>query len=169
MKKSRPTQAAAAIAILLAASFVTLPPAGAAGESLQDLAWLTGTWLQERDDGATIEVIWGAPRGDAMVGTWRTIKDGELKAYEILTMRQTDEGITYRFDLYRKAARFVAPGSTSFKLVELDGKRALFDLEDGPGRITIEITGEGRLRGAWSDPEKPDLPPTIGYDAAPVE
>lgn len=143
--------------------------AWAAGETLVELDWLSGTWVEKREDGTVIEVIWSAPGGDAMVGTWRVVKDGEMRAYEMLTMRQTDEGVFYRFDLYREAATFDAPGKTVFKLSSIKARRAVFDLVEGAGRITSEIIDGGRLRGALSNPEQPDLPPVVGYDAMPLK
>lgn len=92
-----------------------------------------------------------------------------MQAYEILTMRQTGDEVSYRFDLYRKAAGFEAPGTSTFKLTALEGRMAIFDHEAGKGRITIEITAQGRLRGAWSDPAQPEIEPVVGYDAAPMK
>lgn len=154
---------------MVALSFLPLTftsAAAAESEKLSDLAWLQGTWVEERDEKTIIEVTRSKPVGDAMVGTWRVVKEGEMRACEILTMRQTSEGIFHRFDLYRNTDNFDAPRKTVFKLISVDDQRAILDLEEGDGQLTIEITDSGRLRGAWSDPGQP---PVVGYDATAVK
>ena len=81
--------------VLLAASSVpqvaspatpAQPPARAApavDPALEPLAFMAGTWCQEQPNGAVIEEHWMAPRGKAMLGSFRrTLGNGAVPFYE---------------------------------------------------------------------------------------
>lgn len=157
--------------ILLFSIFTLLTPfVAAAADDIDDLAWMTGLWLQQQNDTIT-EVMWSPPRGNTMVGTYRKLKDGEVLYYEILTMHANPEGIEYRFDLYDSRDDFAAPVITRFRLAELTKNNARFigrfNGTDRDAELTIEINSDGRLLG-WSafagDPDSR----MVGYDAAPT-
>jgi len=58
---------------------------------IQRLAWLQGCWELESPDGI-IEEHWMAPLGKSMVGTSRTVGSDSLVAFEVMVIREKDEG-----------------------------------------------------------------------------
>ena len=139
---------------------------GSAQSTLSDLSWLEGTWRQE-SEGRSVEVRWNAPIGDAMVGTFREVRDGHTAMYEVLTLRETSDGIEYRFDLFDAKDEFSAGRPTRFGLIEVDDGRAVFRHEQAPLILTIEISDQGRLMGWMIDENEPDRR-MVGYDASRV-
>ena len=107
-----------------------------------------------------------------MVGSWRTIKNGELMAYEILTMTvQEDDSIVYRYDLHSKKDNFQNARASYFELTSLAGERAEFSSlkeDESQWRLVIEITREGHLKGSQYDVTGEDPRIYVGYDVSPV-
>jgi len=62
---------------------------------LQDMAWLAGHWVGEAL-GGTVEEIWSPPRGGAMMGMFRLVKDGETAFYELMTILPEDGSLLLR-------------------------------------------------------------------------
>lgn len=52
---------------------------------VEDLAWLEGTWLST-DAINTEEERWSAPRGDSLVGTFRSFRRGQVWMYELMSI-----------------------------------------------------------------------------------
>ena len=72
------------------------PPAPAATEaapraSLADLAWLAGRWVGE-GLGGIAEEVWLPESGGAMLGTFRSIRGGQVAFYEVLTLTANASG-----------------------------------------------------------------------------
>ncbi|BBF70766.1 DUF6265 family protein [Sphingomonas bisphenolicum] len=61
---------------------------GQAGE-LPD--WLTGEWLQKRDDRWT-EEVWTLPRGGTMIGVGRTGRGETLRSWEVMRIVRAADG-----------------------------------------------------------------------------
>ncbi|MBA4091143.1 MAG: hypothetical protein C0494_11215 [Sphingobium sp.] len=61
---------------------------GQAGE-LPD--WLTGEWLQKRDDRWT-EEVWTLPRGGTMIGVGRTGRGETLRSWEVMRIVRAPDG-----------------------------------------------------------------------------
>jgi hypothetical protein len=59
--------------------------------SLADLAWLAGRWVGEGLDGIA-EEVWLPESGGAMLGSFRSIKGGQVVFYEILTLAPNTSG-----------------------------------------------------------------------------
>jgi hypothetical protein len=110
--------------------------AGAA--SLDDLAWMTGHWRSESERGVS-EELWMPPEGSVMLGLNRVIPPGKRAFFEFLRIEDREGTIEY-------IAQPGGDASTSFRLVSVDGKRAVFENPDHdfPQRITYWIH-EGRL------------------------
>jgi hypothetical protein len=66
------------------------PPAKVA-----DMAWLAGHWTGEALGGVS-EEIWSAPRGGAMMGMYRLVKDGKPVFYELLTVVEENGSLMLR-------------------------------------------------------------------------
>lgn len=78
-------------AVLLAPGMAHASP----NATLEDAAWLVGAWEGE-GLGGFVEEIWTPPRGGAMMGSFRLIKDGKVSFYEILSMVEHEGGLQLR-------------------------------------------------------------------------
>ena len=56
--------------------------------------WLSGCWERGSGD-RTIEEQWMAPRGDAMLGMSRAVREGRLVGYELVLIREDTTGLVY--------------------------------------------------------------------------
>ena len=74
--------------MVAAALLLALSATARAGE-LPD--WLTGEWLQVRDDRWT-EEVWTLPRGGVMVGVGRTGRGGVLRSWEVMRIVRAADG-----------------------------------------------------------------------------
>ena len=74
--------------MVAAALLLVLSATARAGE-LPD--WLTGEWLQMRDDRRT-EEVWTLPRGGVMVGVGRTGRGGVLRSWEVMRIVRAADG-----------------------------------------------------------------------------
>ena len=111
-------------------ALIFLPGAAVAGQhSLDDLSWLSGHWIDTRDPEKPIEVRWNTASGDAMIGTWRKNDEAGLAFYEMLTMREVDGEVFYRFDFYKRETgetTFSQSSSTQLKLLDAQKKTRSF-------------------------------------------
>lgn len=62
--------------------------------AVNQLTWLSGCW-QASAHSRVIEEHWTAPRGNSMLGMNRTIRDGTLVGYELVIIRQGNEGVVF--------------------------------------------------------------------------
>ena len=56
------------------------------------VAWMAGCWsltVERR----TVDEQWMAPRGGAMLGISRTVKDGRLTDYELVVLRERGDAL----------------------------------------------------------------------------
>lgn len=74
--------------------------APATAASLDDLAFLEGTWTAEAF-GGTIEEVWLPARGDAMHGVFRTESDGAMGFSEFLQVTVEGDDVILRFAHFR--------------------------------------------------------------------
>ena len=74
--------------MVVAALLLALSATARAGE-LPD--WLTGEWLQVRDDRWT-EEVWTLPRGGVMIGVGRTGRGGVLRSWEVMRIVRAADG-----------------------------------------------------------------------------
>lgn len=148
--------------------FATFSAATASDHGLDDLSWLTGHWVDTRDPEKPIEVRWNAASSDAMVGTWRKNDGKGLALYEILTMREIDGAIYYRFDFYGKEKgedTFSQSSSTRLKLLEVRNNHAVFQIVGEENwRLTMNVE-DGVLSGWMEDTDKPDAEKFYSYVA----
>ncbi len=92
-----------------------------------DLAWMQGRWVGE-SDGDRLEEVWSAPSGDCMMGMFRWIKGGKVWMYELLTIVEDADGITFRFKHFdRKLVGWEEKDeSLTFRLVSRGDREAVF-------------------------------------------
>lgn len=90
----------ASLRIVLVASLLAAPPAlrptAAAAQShpVDALAWMAGCWARTAPD-RSYEEQWMAPRGGAMLGVSRTVRDGRATGHEFLRIFERDGGLVY--------------------------------------------------------------------------
>lgn len=134
---------AAGLAILVGALGASAP----AGE-VERLGWLEGRWVGEKD-GVSMEELWTAPRGGALLGLHSDVKAGRLRSWEFLRIADSGNGVTY-FASPRSAA------PTPFKLVEIGDRRAVFEnrQHDFPQRILYWLDAQGALHARIEGPRQ---------------
>lgn len=62
---------------------------------VEDMAWLAGRWTGDGMGGWS-EKMWAPPKGGAMLGTFRLLRDDKPVFYQILTLLMTDKGLAMR-------------------------------------------------------------------------
>lgn len=109
-----------------------------AGDSLDWLAWMTGTWVMEHE-GTIVEEQWTAPRGGTLFGTSRTISDGRMVFFEYLRIEDRGDGaVVY---LASPAGRFPP---TSFRVSARWPMKVIFTNpeHDFPQTVQYERAGD---------------------------
>ncbi len=120
---------------------------------IADLVWLQGQW-QGEGLGGTMEEVWSAPAGGAMVGYFRLAREGEPAFYEIMTLLEIDGSVEMRLkhvnpDMtgWEEKAAFV-----TFRLVRHDSTGAYFEgltfRRAGPDLIDGFLAIRNRTTGA---------------------
>lgn len=124
-------------------------PEGTPSETavLDAAAWLAGCWRAESPDGQHVaEEQWMAPRGGLMVGMARTVRGGEVRGYELLTIRVEDGTPVYHA---------VPSGQqpTDFRARRVDDRRLEFvnSEHDFPQKIAYTRHGDDRAEAAVFD------------------
>ncbi|HEY7413241.1 MAG TPA: DUF6265 family protein [Vicinamibacteria bacterium] len=100
-----------------------------AGDALDDLAWIAGTW-EGTADGMAMEEHWLEPSGGTMLGLHRDVAGGRTVSFEFLRIEAGPDGVAY----------VAQPGGrppTRFALVERGKDRVVFanPAHDFPQRI----------------------------------
>lgn len=106
---------------------------------LGGLAWLAGAWGGETD-GVRAEEYWTTPRGGMMLGLHRDVFEDGSAFFEYLRIERTAAGIVY-------LASPRGAKATPFRLVELKGRRAVFEnpQHDFPQRIVYWMEDDATL------------------------
>lgn len=118
-----------------------IPMPTPAKATINDLAWLSGSWMGTRSSGSTIEELWSAPKGGAMLATSRTVNTkSRMSAFEYLRIVERDGGLVY-------VAQPGGAPATEFILTEFSPTRAVFEnpRHDYPKRIMYELSADGSL------------------------
>lgn len=134
-------QARVRIAILLLCGlFIGFPKhSSAAGPDISELAWMAGNWTGTQN-GVEMEEYWQSPKGNTMLGLHRDVAGGRTVLFEFLRIEATTDGITYWASPRGRSA-------TAFTLIELKGKRVVFEnaKHDFPQRIIYWLSDDGAL------------------------
>jgi len=116
--------------------------------TMDDLTWLTGDWVGDKD-GVKIEEQWSPAAGNAMMCMFRWIQADQVRFYEFVVIEQEGESLILRIKHFN-------PGligweekedAVSFSLVQLEGEKAAFYKQDGadPLWLIYERVGEDSL------------------------
>ena len=118
------------------------------GAGVQRLAWLQGCW--RLDAGArVVEEQWMAPRGQTMLGSSRTVRDGKTLAHEFVIVRETESGeLAYEVSPSGRAttvftSTFIDDGSVVFENLQHDFPQRVAYRRNG-GELLAWIEGPAR-------------------------
>jgi hypothetical protein len=142
--------ALAALALLLVAVPATAQEGGAVGSpvadtlptgpaSVEDLAWLAGSWGFE-DGARRYEEHWTGPDGGTMLGMSRTVAGGRTVAHEFLRIDERDGRLVY-------TASPSGQRTASFTSTEVSGDRVVFENpeHDFPTRVIYTRRPDGSV------------------------
>lgn len=109
---------------------------------LDALAFITGTWQGEMNDGEFVEEIWTAPgpgTGDTMMGMFRWLSaEGQPRMYEMLTISHEDDETILRLRHYN--SKMIAweekDAPVQLRVTESSAGRAVFTNIDTEARLT---------------------------------
>lgn len=132
-------------AVLAALPSGCATPPRAAGEPCTQVAFLIGCWRSVDGDRVT-EEVWTPPHGDTMYGQNRTLRGGELRAFELLTIEPRGADLVY-------VARPQGGAPTEFRLVAHAPGDATFanPEHDFPKRIRYRRLADGALEATVDD------------------
>jgi hypothetical protein len=106
---------------------------------VEDLAWMSGCWMQTKPDGF-VEEHWTSPAGGTLVGMGRTVQAGRTTEWEFLRIADAGGRLAY-------VATPSGQAENAFPLKSLaDGEVVFEDLEhDFPQRIVYRRNGDGSI------------------------
>ena len=108
--------------------------------SINDIAWIAGSWEGEAFGGVT-EEIWSEPLAGTMMGSFKLVNDDAISFYEFMTISEIDE--TLRLQIKHFDAALVGweekDKSVDFKFIKQEGRFAYFD------NFTMEKVNEDHI------------------------
>ncbi|MCY1021116.1 DUF6265 family protein [Pyxidicoccus sp. MSG2] len=110
-------------------------------KSLSELSFMAGCWRGgETGKNEILEERFSPPAGDLMLGTSQVVASGKTAFFEFIKIEASADGITMTPSPMGKP-------SVAFKMVSLDGKKAVFEnlKHDFPKRIIYELRDDGSL------------------------
>lgn len=119
------------------------PSAGAS--VLAATSFMQGHWIGTQD-GALSEEIWTGPAGDAMLGMWRLVADGQARVYELLAITTDPElGIVLRLRHFdgRLRAREEQDRPLVLRLQRAAEGEAAFEGTDSRGAVRLAYRRDG--------------------------
>ena len=107
-------------------------------QEIEKLAWMTGTWTQNKD-GEILQESWLGPKGKMMAAVNLT-SSAKRTSFEFLRIVETPTGLAY----------LASPGGKTpveFKLKEMSDKRVVFEnpAHDFPQRLMYWIEPDGAM------------------------
>ena len=122
-----------ALALSIVLSLAALPLL-AAGASVQDLAWMTGTWKGALGPG-TLEETWATPDGGVMAALVRGTSNGKNNMVELIVIEEENDSLVLRLQQWNPGFDPRTEGPQSFALKESTDRKVVF-----------EATSEGSLK-----------------------
>lgn len=121
------------------------PPAS--GERIEAAAWISGCWARRSAQTVT-EEQWMAPRGGAMVGMSRTVRDGKLVEYEFIRLFEREGKLVYQAMPSRQApAEFTSTAVSDtlmiFENLAHDFPQRIIYRRRGADSLVARIEGPG--------------------------
>lgn len=141
-------------AVALAAPDVRMlvPGQASPAATLAQVAWLEGRWVGE-GLGGTAEETYSGPADGAMVGAFRSIRNGKAFFYEFMVLAERNGSLVYRLKHYWPDGRPWEDKDqwVEFPLVALANDRLFFDgctfERTGPDAMQVHVRIEERATG----------------------
>lgn len=114
--------------------------------SVNQLAFMTGTWTQKQEWG-DMEEFWGEPMGDSMISSFRVVKDGKATFYEFVVIEEQNHLPVFKMRHYNRGS-IGWEGKDKpllFYLVGIEKNKADFELKDKSVRITYQLVSPNKL------------------------
>lgn len=108
---------------------------------ISDVAWISGTWLSKKGEGR-LEEVWSEPRGDSMMGMFRWIKKGEVWIYELMTIREEEGTLVFRFRHFGNDMMTWEPKTEplTYRLKMLGVRKVVFENPESDSHRRYEIS-----------------------------
>src|SRR5438552_9331532 len=108
---------------------------------LDQLAWMTGRWISNGEDGTITEEYWMPPRGGTMLGIGRSVDVASQRTmfFEFLRLEARPEGVTYWASPNGKQP------ATPFRMIESITGHAIFENPQHDFPRTIDYWRDGDL------------------------
>lgn len=137
------------IAVLSGAHADEIRPAVDAKPTMDDLAWLVGSWHGE-GLGGEIEEHWTIASGGTMLGAFRLVREKKVHVIEYVMITEEEDRIALRFKHFRPDyTTWEEDRPLEFTLLSVSGHEAVFHSEvldqNSPRRITYRLSNEGEL------------------------
>src|SRR5215471_3270153 len=107
---------------LLAACLLAVAAAPLTAAPIDDIAWISGCWVAERDEPGSGE-MWMTPGGARVLGMSRTVRGGRTVAHEFMQIVEGDGGLTF-------IAMPSSKPSASFRAIRVEARRVTFENPD---------------------------------------
>jgi hypothetical protein len=138
-------------AVLVAFTGTINPAPGQTGQgpsrvTLADLSFMTGLWRANWNGGLG-EERWSTPSGDSMLGTFRFVKDGKARFYELMLIEQTPNGPVLRLKHFNAGLIGWEEKAEvhSFRLIDYKKTVAVFELDNKSSRLTYRALPNEQL------------------------
>jgi hypothetical protein len=121
-------------------------PKGAA--RIASLSWMAGHWRGVADS-TRLEEHWSMPAGDCMMGMFRAVRDGHVRAYQFMSLEQDPDGVLLRVKRFEPGlvGKEDKERSVVFRLEHASFREAVFDYQgsESPKRLTYRRAGHDSL------------------------
>jgi hypothetical protein len=145
--------------VMVAAALLSLPAAPAAPadppRGVDDLAWMSGCWMQTRPDGF-VEEHWMKPAGGTLLGMSRTVKGGRTTEWEFLRVAEEGGRLAYvarpsgqAENVFPLKTLSDTPSEVVFEDAKHDFPQRIIYRRNADGSITARVEGEigGKMKG----------------------
>lgn len=109
---------------------------------IADVAWIAGRWQLEQGEGV-LEEVWSEPSGDCMMGMFRWLKNGKVWIYELLTIREEEDSLVFRFRHFDKGLTAWEPKEAplTYRLKSVGPDEVVFQDSSNAKRYIFRRTG----------------------------
>lgn len=102
------------------------------GNDIEELSWLTGTWVGQLGD-IELEETWNQPKAGSVQAVARMRSGEQMLMVEMIVIDEHEDSFRLRLQQWDPGMEPRAAGRQSMKLTELGEKKASFEAEDeGP-------------------------------------
>ncbi len=104
-----------------------VPPLTEATATIEDFAFLEGTWRMSRAN-TEMEEQWSAPLGDGLVGTFRWLRNGRVWMYELMSITKDKGRIMFRLKHFSRqfAGWEEKDEALAYGLTKIEPNKAVF-------------------------------------------